>query len=142
MAQFYIPDGKRVLAVEDNEQIRLLYKRALGSTFDLQTADSLATAREILHGGIRFDAMILDLGMSGESTSDFWEWMLAEHATLADRTLVITGQSENAVFAPIVNGRRDWVMSKPVTPWEVRDQLRLLMETMPVTDSDVRGEGE
>lgn len=120
-----------MLAIDDDEQIRRVYKRVLGSLFDARTADSIATAREMLDSGLRFDALILDLSMAGEDTESFWHWLRATHPEMAARTLVISGAPDDPHYKGIIDQRQGWVMHKPVGPWALRDRL------WEVTDSQV-----
>ena len=127
MPHFYQPGECRVLAIEDEEGVRKIYRRTLASLFDVNTADSLATAKALLKSGREFDALILDLGMSGESTTDFWVWLRDSHPGLAASTLVISGQPNDPHYFTIVSDRDGWVMQKPVTPWDLRDRLWSLL---------------
>ena len=127
MPHFYQPGVCRVLAIDDEAGVRRVYTRALSSLFDINTADSIETARGMLDSGMSFDACILDLCMPGEDTAEFWRWLRASHPALASHTLVISGQPGNPRYGPIVGDRTDWVMTKPVTPWELRDELWSLL---------------
>jgi len=52
----------------------------------------------------------------------------------------VSGYPNDPVFAEIVADRSDWVIAKPVSPWELRDRLRWLMEERPAaqTKQEVR----
>ena len=127
MPHFYQPGQCRVLAVDDEAGVRRVYKRCLSSLFDVNTADSIATARELLGSGAEFDALILDLGMAGEDTHAFWGWLRQTYPTLADATLIITGDPDVPAYSDIVLARDGWVVTKPVTPWDLRDRLWSLL---------------
>lgn len=105
MPHFYQPGVCRVLASDDEADVRRVYARALASLFNINSADSMRTARGMIESGLHFDACILDLCMPSEDTKECWRWPGTHHPTLASKTVIISGQSRNPRYGPISQDR-------------------------------------
>src|SRR5271169_4660704 len=73
-------DARHLLVVDDDRRIRALLSRfLLGAGYRVSTAETAAKARAKL-AGLKFDLLILDVMMPGESDFDFARRLLAESA--------------------------------------------------------------
>jgi signal transduction histidine kinase len=107
------PDQLAVLVVEDNaadaRQISRLLAESAVPRFRSTVVDSLGAARELLAGGARFDAVLLDLGLPDVQGFDS---LASVHAAAPDAPIVVMtvdGREETALEA-IRRGAQDYLV--------------------------------
>jgi len=93
----------RILVVDDEQAIRTLMARMLGSDHDLVTAASGEAARVILEHDQAFDVILCDLMMPEMTGMDLHKWLAAHHPALAGQVVFMTG----GAFTPMAS---DYVM--------------------------------
>jgi CheY-like chemotaxis protein len=120
-------DGRTVLVVEDEPQLRRLIAHALGRIgYAARLAASVPEAREAMTLG-PVDGIISDVRMPGESGVEFFHWLEVTHPSLAERFLFITGDINNAELAPIAQRRPEVVLLKP---FDLHDLLARLQAVL------------
>jgi DNA-binding NtrC family response regulator len=118
--------NKHVLIVDDERNVRLMYRAALETEdFEVTEAESGAAAMEKF-GQSRFDVAVLDLRMPGMDGLDLLEAMRDKN--IKTPTVIITafGDVPNAVKAMKL-GAIDF-LAKPVTPNQLRTLLNEVIE--------------
>jgi DNA-binding response OmpR family regulator len=117
-----------ILIVDDERNVRLTYRAALDSMFQVDEADSAAKAMEMFLAH-RYDVAILDLRMPGMTGLELLEQM--NHAGINTPVVFITAYADvpNAVNA-MKFGAIDF-LQKPITP----DQLRAIVKDVLVRHS-------
>ncbi len=81
----------RVMVIDDEEPIRSLMKRLLGTHHEVVTAESGAAAMELLERDRSFDLIICDVMMPAVSGMDLHKWLVDTDPDLAKNLLFITG---------------------------------------------------
>lgn len=118
------PGGPRVLVVDDNDEVRVLIRRALaGHGYQVDAVASLGQADTLDPAG--YDAVLVDAHLGAELGTDLIEAMLAEDPAAARRCLVITGGSSGIVPQGVA------VLAKPFRPAELLDAVRALHQPDP-----------
>lgn len=122
-------DAPHLLVVDDDGRIRALLSRYLnGAGYRVTTAESAADARAKL-GGLKFDLLILDVMMPGETGFDLAK---AIRATSAVPILMLTARAEKeSRIAGLEIGADDYV-AKPFEPRELSLRIaNILKRTQP-----------
>jgi DNA-binding response OmpR family regulator len=106
-----MPTRKAVLIVEDDIDLRLLYRTALSwNGFDVREApDGIAALVEIEQH--RPDLVVLDLGLPRLGGLSVQQELAAHVQTRRIPIVVVTGSTENLADIPV-----DCVLKKPATP--------------------------
>lgn len=105
--------GEWILVVDDDEGIRQTFSRALASEgYECATAEDVPHARELL-GSDRFDLVICDLNMPGESGMTLVEELDASEHEIA--VLMATGEDDPAIAHAASERGADGYMIKPFT---------------------------
>jgi FixJ family two-component response regulator len=114
-----------ILIVDDERNVRLMYRAALDSMFKVDEADSGAKALEMFLSH-RYDVAILDLRMPGMTGLELLERM--NQLSITTPVVIVTAYADvpNAVNA-MKCGAIDF-LQKPVTP----DQLRAIVKDILV----------
>jgi FixJ family two-component response regulator len=117
-----------ILVVDDERNVRLMYRAALDSMFDVDEADSAAKALEMFLLR-RYDVAILDLRMPEMTGLELLERM--NQAGITTPVVFVTAYADvpNAVNA-MKFGAIDF-LQKPITP----DQLRVVVKDVLVRHS-------
>ena len=117
-----------ILIVDDERNVRLMYRAALDSMFDVDEADSAAKALEMFLAR-RYDVAILDLRMPEMTGLELLERM--NDAGITTPVVFVTAYADvpNAVNA-MKCGAIDF-LQKPITP----DQLRAVVKDVLVRHS-------
>ena len=84
------PARGRVLVIDDEEPIRTAMKRILRK-HAVVVAASGVLAKEILEADQAFDLILCDLMMPEMSGVELHEWLVAQHPSLAERVVFVTG---------------------------------------------------
>src|SRR5271163_251003 len=102
-----------ILVVDDERNVRLMYRAALDSMFNVDEADSAAKALEMFLAG-RYDVAILDLRMPEMTGLELLERM--NNAGITTPVVFVTAYADvpNAVNA-MKCGAIDF-LQKPITP--------------------------
>jgi DNA-binding response OmpR family regulator len=117
-----------ILIVDDERNVRLMYRAALDSMFNVEEADCAAKALELLKAR-RYDVGILDLRMPEMTGLELLEQM--NHDGITTPVVFITAYADvpNAVSA-MKFGAIDF-LQKPITP----EQLRAIVKDVLVRHS-------
>lgn len=109
-------DAAHLLIVDDDARIRGLLKRYLGERgFRVTTAEDAAAARRKM-AGIKFDLLILDVMMPGESGIELTRFLSDEKST---PVILLTARSEaNSRIEGLEAGADDY-LAKPFDPREL-----------------------
>ena len=117
-----------ILIVDDERNVRLMYRAALDSMFNVEEADSAAKALEMF-GGHRYDVAVLDLRMPDMTGLELLEQMNERGITTPAVFITAYADVPNAVSA-MKCGAIDF-LQKPITP----DQLRAVVKDILVRHS-------
>ncbi|HET9134552.1 MAG TPA: ATP-binding protein [Gemmatimonadales bacterium] len=113
-------DGRSVLVVDDEPELRALAARALARLgVTVHVADGVASALAILER-TRVDVVVSDVRMPGESGLDLHRWVLAHRPALAEHFLFVTGDVSDPALAALAAERPEAVILKP---FELREYL-------------------
>ena len=109
-------DARHLLVVDDDRRIRALLSRfLLGEGYRVSTAETAADARAKL-AGLRFDLLILDVMMPGESGFDFARTIRAT-STVPILMLTARDEKENRIKGLEIGA--DDYLAKPFEPREL-----------------------
>jgi two-component system phosphate regulon response regulator OmpR len=124
-------DAPHLLVVDDDSRIRDLLSRYLrGEGYRVTTAETAADARAKL-GGLRFDLMVLDVMMPGETGFDFARSLRAS-SNIPIVMLTARGEAESRIEG-LECGADDY-LGKPFEPRELSLRIsNILRRTRPVT---------
>src|SRR3974390_1825368 len=115
-AQNPADDAPHLLVVDDDRRIRALLSRfLLGAGYRVSTAETAAEARAKLEG-LKFDLLILDVMMPGESGFDFARRLRAESAV---PILMLTARDEKESRIMGLEIGADDYLAKPFEPREL-----------------------
>jgi CheY-like chemotaxis protein len=111
--------GKRVLVVDDAEDMRLLIRRILSAEgYDVDVAATLAEARARNPGD--YDAVVVDARLGHERGTDLVEDLRSVDPAAVRRCLVITGGAPGALPADVA------VLTKPFQPAQLAAAVQAL----------------
>jgi CheY-like chemotaxis protein len=117
-------EGSRVLVVDDNDEVRVLIRRALvAHGYHVDAAASLAQASALDPAG--YDAVLVDAHLGAELGTDLIDTLVAADPAAAGRCLVITGGSSGVVPHGVA------ILAKPFRPAELLDAVRALHQPGP-----------
>jgi putative two-component system response regulator len=103
--------GERILLVDDEASVRRTFSRALvADGYECATAESVPWAREVLDAD-RYDLVICDLNMPGESGMTLLEELDKSHREIA--VLMVTGEDDPAIAHLASERGADGYMVKP-----------------------------
>jgi cyclic di-GMP phosphodiesterase len=109
--------GERILVVDDEAPVRRTFSRALSvGGYECATADSVARAREVLSAD-RYDLVICDLKMPGESGMTLLEEIDRSEREIA--VLMVTGEDDPAIAHAASERGADGYMIKPFSRKEL-----------------------
>ena len=77
-----------------------------------------------------YDCILLDLKMPGISGSEVFEKTVEYDRQIADRIIIMTGDTASSETASFLSGLSNKVMHKPFSIDEVRAQVRNAMEML------------
>jgi len=121
-------DDPHILVVDDDQRLRNLLRKYLAEQgFLVTTADSSASARAQLQG-LKFDLIVLDIMMPGESGLDFTRTM---RLNLDTPILLLTAMgSSDARIAGLESGADDY-LAKPFEPRELVLRINNILRRIP-----------
>jgi signal transduction histidine kinase/CheY-like chemotaxis protein len=85
------PEVARLLVVDDEPEIRRGLQAMLRKFGRVDVAESAAEARALLSPGVRYDLVLCDLMMPGESGEELYGWITSARPELAPRVAYVTG---------------------------------------------------
>ena len=129
-------DAPHLLVVDDDNRIRDLLSRYLrGEGYRVTTAETAAEARAKL-GGLRFDLMVLDVMMPGETGFDFARSLRAS-SNIPIVMLTARGESESRIEG-LECGADDYI-GKPFEPRELALRIgNILKRSAPPPATEAR----
>ena len=85
-----------LLVIDDDEQIRQVYRRALMRDFEVECRDDVGSALAIIDERARsgrsgFDVVLCDLHLARGSAADLWDELRRRSDDLQHRLVVVTG---------------------------------------------------
>jgi CheY-like chemotaxis protein len=97
----------RLLAIDDDVQIRRVFTRTLGRHFCVDSVGEGEEAFAMIDQGTVFDAILCDLHLPGMSGQAIYEQLLPRSWAMAARFVIITGGVPDAddVFATMLGER-------------------------------------
>jgi CheY-like chemotaxis protein len=99
--------------VDDEENIARMLARALGSTYDVETTTSPHDAVERVRKGSRFDLVLCDMTMPGQTGVDVHAAIAKIAPEQAARMLFLTGDSSDKRFQAFLSKQHRPVVHKP-----------------------------
>lgn len=125
-------DAAHLLIVDDDARIRSLLQRYLGERgFRVTTAADAAIARRKMHG-IRFDLLILDVMMPGESGIELTRFLSDENAV---PVILLTARAEaNSRIEGLEAGADDY-LAKPFDPRELVLRINNILKRSTTLDA-------
>lgn len=85
------PEEARLLVIDDEPEIRRGLQAMLRRFGRVDVAESAAEARALLSPGVRYDLVLCDLMMPGESGEELYGWITTARPDLAARVAYVTG---------------------------------------------------
>lgn len=85
------PEAARLLVIDDEPEIRRGLQAMLRRFGRVDVAESAAEARALLLPGVRYDLVLCDLMMPGESGEELYGWITSARPELAARVAYVTG---------------------------------------------------
>lgn len=129
---------ERILIVDDDVTFALMLRTWLTKKgFEVQTAGSVAAAREALSGG-NFSLVLSDMRLPDEDGIALLQWMAGAECALPVIVMTSYAEIQNAVRSMKL-GARDYV-AKPVNPDELLKKIREALD-VPVDPSHTSGPG-
>jgi DNA-binding response OmpR family regulator len=111
--------SERVLIVDDVDEMRTLFRRALSSHgYEVDVASTLAEARAMAPA--RYDAVLVDAHLGHERGIDLIAELVSADPAAARRCLVITGGAADRLPAGVA------YLAKPFQPGQLIDAVRAL----------------
>jgi len=118
-----IPHNKKILLVDDEEIIRLSFKRELQRFYEVSTASCYEEALKLLSGD-RFDLLITDLVMHGRDGLDLLKQTKADRPEMS--VIIVTGYGElGTVIETMRAGADDFLLK----PFDVEELLLCIDKT-------------
>jgi CheY-like chemotaxis protein len=106
----------KLLVIDDEPMIRALVQRLLEGRYQVTSADGVREALAVLNQGRRFDAILCDLMMPGESGMDFFAVLRRLYPDLIDRVAFITGGAVTPDTSKFLDTSARPVLNKPFNP--------------------------
>lgn len=123
------PRKKRVLLVDDDLELTLLYQQLLEDCrYDVSTAsDGLLALHHVLYQDV--DAILCDLRMPELEGDLFYGAVQRAKPDLCDRFIFITGAADDPKYQPFLNQVKAPVLRKPVPPARLLAEVQKLVES-------------
>ncbi len=104
----------RVLVVDDDALICRAIRRTLAaSSFDVVTADGIASGKAAVETSAPFHVVLCDLTIKDGSGAVLVDWLEQTDPALWSRTVVMTGGAMDPAGRKLVEGGRVQVLMKP-----------------------------
>jgi PAS domain S-box-containing protein len=114
----------RILVVDDEPQICLMFSRFLRQDHEVVTAETGEQAQALLDEDASFDLIISDLMMPQMDGMKLYTWISEHHPEVTSRIIFITGGSLTEQTGAFIKRVKNPVIYKPITP----EQLRLTVQ--------------
>lgn len=118
------PDTVTILYVDDEEQACKWFARAIGTGYDVLTANSVDEAKAVLRDAHeRISVVLTDFRMPGGDGTELLRFIDAEYGDIA--TILVTAYADKDLLIQAVNtGRVFKILEKPYQPDDVRRSLQ------------------
>jgi PAS domain S-box-containing protein len=103
----------RILVVDDEEDLRDVLKKVLGTRHEVLTASSGKAAQDLLKKDRHFDLILCDLMMPELSGMDLHEWLASVDLELAERIIFISGGAFTPKAAAYLASLKNLRLEKP-----------------------------
>lgn len=113
---------KRVLLVEDDEDLRLAMRLRLGQTFQVETAEDGISAMAAAKRS-KPDAIILDLGLPGGDGFRVLEWLRESPDLSFVPVIVLTGRDGDGLEEQVREAGATHFLQKPATNEQLQELL-------------------
>jgi PAS domain S-box-containing protein len=117
----------RILIVDDEEQVRRILLRLLGSRHEVVAAASGREARALLEVDQAFDVVLCDLMMPEMTGMDLHAWLVAQASGLARRVVFMSGGAFTPRAADYVASVGNLQIDKPFEPAALRQAVATLV---------------
>jgi len=126
-----VPSGEqpRVLVVEDEPQMRVLYPLLLRRSAEVVTVENGDEAVALLQRDRRFDAVVCDIVTPGRNGYEVYRWLQRHIPALARRTIFVTGGDAPEIEDRLHNRP---VYRKPLTKMQLHHAVQKAL-TRPST---------
>ena len=122
------PRKKRILVVDDDVELALIYQRLLESChYEASTASDGALALKLIISQ-DVDAVLCDLRMQELDGDLFYAAVERVKPHLCRRFIFITGEAEDPKYHAFLSHVKSPVLHKPVAPAKLLEELRRLLE--------------
>ena len=118
----------RLLVVDDEPEIRHLLAKGLDDDFEvIDEAKDGETALDMIQAA-EYDCILLDLKMPGISGMEVFERTVETDHRIADRIIIMTGDTASAETASFLSNMMNRVLHKPFTLDDVKDRISELLQ--------------
>ena len=122
------PSKGKTLVVDDESDIRELITKGLRNDFDIvDQAESGKIAIDMIRAS-KYDCILLDLKMPGVGGIEVFEKALGGGQDIADRIIIMTGDTASPETASFLAGLNNLVIHKPFTLNDVRENISQMLE--------------
>jgi signal transduction histidine kinase/CheY-like chemotaxis protein len=123
------PETARLLVIDDEPEIRRGLQAMLRRFGRVDVAESAAEARTLLTPGVRYDLVLCDLMMPGESGEELYGWIFNARPDLAPRVAYVTGGGPRLINSPSSVASQDGppCLLKPFRRQELYEFVRRAM---------------
>ena len=119
---------KRVLVVDDDLELTMLYEELLEDHYEVSTvSDGTLALKEVLYQDV--DAILCDLKMPTLDGDLFYSAVQRAKPGLCDRFIFITGAADDPKYQAFLSRVKSPVLRKPVPPARLLEELQKLLES-------------
>jgi CheY-like chemotaxis protein len=117
---------KRVLVVDDDLELTVLYEKLLEDQYEVSTAsDGTLALKQVLYQDV--DAILCDLRMPELEGDLFYGAVQRAKPGLCDRFIFMTGAADDPKYQPFLSQVKSPILRKPVAPARLLDELKKLL---------------
>ena len=119
---------KRVLVVDDDLELTMLYEELLEDHYEVSTAsDGTLALKQVLYQDV--DAILCDLRMPELEGDLFYRAVERAKPDLCRRFIFMTGAADDPKYQPFLSQVKSPVLRKPVPPARLLEELQKLLES-------------
>ncbi len=124
-----VPEGKKILLIEDNREISLLYSESLEKAgFTVVTASSGEKGLELAKGG-KFDLILLDIMLPQKSGLDVLKELKSDPTTAAVPVYMLTVLGQESVIKEAFElGASGYFMKSSYSPKDVVSEVEEILK--------------
>jgi CheY-like chemotaxis protein len=123
----------RILVIDDEPNFCAAVSRALQDDFEVLTAHTGQTGKQLLEQDQAFDMVVCDLLMPGMTGMELYEWLRENHPALASQMIFITGGAFTPVAQDFLQSIENLHLEKP---FELKSLRALLREIITKRSAD------